>query len=325
MQPINFRASHAGSCPRRIQLEAWGVEGLPPWEGMERAFAEGNMHERDILEWAAANISGGGWKLRGAQKSIIISQCELFVLTGHIDAQLFAKGKGRHLLEAKALAKRGYQELVRTGEVRVAHPQYYDQVQLYLHGLQHYPQDKAEDAYLVARDKDTPKNKMWNHYVEYIKYDPCYVDEIIVGLYYLACAIRDNEPIRPPYNPDEDWRCRPPWCPYTYECYPGYKRAADEVAEARELLPDVERYQELSEVMKDVKDEKDSLNQKIKDSLTDGEFMVGNYIVKVATQRDERVDSKKVRELVDPLLLPQLLKIGEKRVLGITGAEEQEG
>jgi len=31
-----LRVSSAGACPRRIELEAWGVEGLPLWEGSER-------------------------------------------------------------------------------------------------------------------------------------------------------------------------------------------------------------------------------------------------------------------------------------------------
>jgi len=43
-----LRVSSAGACPRRVELEAWGVEGLPMWEGSGRAFAEGNMHEQSI-------------------------------------------------------------------------------------------------------------------------------------------------------------------------------------------------------------------------------------------------------------------------------------
>ena len=105
-----IRASRAGSCPRQLYYEAWGFDGLPPWEGMTRAFAEGNLHEDSILEWACENIPGGPWLLTNQQKELMIDGW----LPGHIDG--LASNIGRTiLLEAKCLARRAFQELRENG------------------------------------------------------------------------------------------------------------------------------------------------------------------------------------------------------------------
>ena len=83
-----IRISQAGACPRRIQLEAWGVEGEPLWEGSERAFAEGNLHEADILRWASKNLPGGPYKLfktGDEQIEVKIYKNDRVILTGHPD------------------------------------------------------------------------------------------------------------------------------------------------------------------------------------------------------------------------------------------------
>jgi len=82
---IALRVSSAGACPRRIELEAWGIEGLPLWEGSERAFAEGNMHEQSILEWACENLPNGPYVLHSQQKEVTIFYHDKELLVGHID------------------------------------------------------------------------------------------------------------------------------------------------------------------------------------------------------------------------------------------------
>ena len=317
-RPVSIRASQSGNCPRRFQLAAQGVSGLPPWEGMERAYAEGNMHERDILDWAAANIEGGGWKVTAKQKELLIHEDNTLRITGHIDGELTAKNKGRYLVECKALSRRGYQELVRNG-VAVAHPQYMAQVQLYLHGTQFYPWAKTNTAFLVARDKETPRNRLWDHYVERIPYDPEAAIAIIEGLAEIALNIIEGREIDPPYNPEDDWRCRPPWCPYTYVCHPGYRREVETVKKADELATLVNRRQEIDAQLQELKKEHEEITEIIKASLDDGEYAVGDWMVTIKTSVAERIDTKLVRSLIDPELLPQVLKITQQRSLRITG------
>ena len=63
-----IRVSSAGACPKRVQYEAWGIVGLPPWEGTERAFEEGNIHEASILKWAAEHLPGAPYVIHDEQK-----------------------------------------------------------------------------------------------------------------------------------------------------------------------------------------------------------------------------------------------------------------
>lgn len=179
-----IRISQAGSCPRRLQLEAWGVEGLLPWEGSERAFAEGNLHEPSILEWAEQNLPGGPYSIEERQKEVYLDN----FLVGHIDGlgRPIDKSFASFLVEAKCLAARGFQELREKG-VREAHPQYYTQVQLYLAAT------NLDTAYLVARNKETPRNRMWDMHYEEIVRDPAFVVSEIMRLKELICKIEERE------------------------------------------------------------------------------------------------------------------------------------
>jgi len=196
-----IRISQAGACPRRLQLEAWGVEGLPPWEGAERAFAEGNLHEPSILEWAAQNLPGGPYVLTDQQKEVVFKDEDCIIAVGHIDAIAVNNAGEKVLLEAKCLSNRGFQELREKG-VQEAHPQYWTQVQLYLAAT------GLEKAYLVARNKETPRNRMWDMYYEsillenekYFWYEACRLKELI-GM------IEHRLDIDPPYNPQDNWQC----------------------------------------------------------------------------------------------------------------------
>jgi len=193
-----IRISQAGACPRRLQLEAWGVEGLPLWEGSERAFAEGNLHEPSILEWAEQNLPGGPYSIEERQKEVYLDN----FLVGHIDGlgRPIDKSFASFLVEAKCLAARGFQELREKG-VREAHPQYYTQVQLYLAAI------GLNRAYLVARNKETPRNRMWDMHYEEIVHDPAFVTAEIARLKKLIAKIEAHEDIDSPYNPQDNWQC----------------------------------------------------------------------------------------------------------------------
>lgn len=307
----HIRISQAGSCPRRLQLEAWGVDGLPPWEGSERAFAEGNLHEQSILEWAAQNLPGGPYVLSDQQKEVVlIDDGKKPVVVGHIDAIGTNSGEYRVLIEAKCLAARGFQELRQKG-VQEAHPQYYTQVQLYLAAT------GLNRAYLVARNKETPRNRMWDMHFEAIARDPAFVVAEIMRLKDLIQKIERHEEIDPPYTPDTAWNCRPPWCPYTYHCHPDYRKSKPEVTDRSDLVATVEMLQELNEEIRALEAFRDEVKTKLLEEVNGGPVQAGRWLVQVLERRSERFDTKAARKELPADLLAKLLKVSTYRMLDV--------
>ncbi len=334
-----IRISQAGACPRRIQLEAWGIEGEPPWEGSERAFAEGNLHEADILRWAAENLPNGPYAVFGQQTKVSIEHKGKEVLKGHIDGlaipiakiELLIQNGNRVfqrvdiegniileknakdeiiLLEAKTLANRGFQELREKG-VKEAHSQYYTQVQLYLHAL------GLDKAYLVARNKETPKTRLWDHYYELIEYDKSFAEAEIERLAELNEKIENHIEIDPPFHPDTHWQCRRPWCPYTSLCYPNWHKQKAEAIVREDLLDIIEEYNEISEEIKQLEERQKELKEQLFASAQEQPIQAGNWIVRVEERRQERFDTKLARKELPQELLQKLLKISTYQVLKI--------
>jgi len=300
-----IRISQAGACPRRLQLEAWGVEGLPPWEGSERAFEEGRIHEASILEWAARNLPGAPYTIADKQKEV-----KFDVVAGHIDAVgVNAKGE-KILLEAKCLAARGFQELQEKG-VKKAHPQYYAQVQLYLAAT------GLERGYLVARNKETPRNRMWDHYFEQIELSKNFVESQIDFLRDLIVAIEEKREIPPPYTPETAWNCRPPWCPYTYHCHPDYKKAKPEVTDRSDLIVTVETLQELNEEIKALEEFRNEVKARLLKEASGGPVQAGRWLVQVKERRSERFDTKLARKELPADVLAKLIKVSTYQVLEV--------
>jgi len=311
-----IRISQAGACPRRLQLEAWGVQGLPPWEGSERAFAEGNLHEPSILEWAAQNLPGGPYNLFCQQTEVKLLDGENLIAVGHIDA--VGAPKDNHkveniLIEAKCLAARGFQELREKG-VQVAHRQYYVQVQLYLAAT------GLDVAYLVARNKETPRNRLWDHYYERIERSDKFVQEEIAFLKDLIAAIDEKREIPPPYTPDTAWNCKPPWCPYTYHCHPDYRKTKTEVTDRSDLVVTVEMLQELNEEIKALEAFRDEVKAKLLEEVSGGPVQAGRWLVQVLERRSERFDAKAARKELPADVLAKLLKVSTYRVLDVKEA-----
>jgi predicted phage-related endonuclease len=324
-----IRISQAGACPRRIQLEAWGVEGEPLWEGSERAFAEGNLHEADILKWAAENLPGAPYSIFGQQTEVSIEYKGKELLKGHIDGLAIPVAKRVDLegntvaeyknakdelilLEAKTLANRGFQELREKG-VKEAHPQYYTQVQLYLHAL------GLDKAYLVARNKETPKTRLWDHYYEKIHYDREFVEAELERLAELDAKIENHVEIDPPFNPENNWQCRRPWCPYSKLCHPEYyqQKKREEVITKEELANIVAEYNELSEEIKQLEEKQKELKEQLLVAAQEKPVQAGNWIVQVVERRQERFDTKLARKELPQELLQKLLKVSTYQVLKI--------
>ena len=309
-----IRISQAGSCPRRLQLEAYGVQGLPLTDYTLRAFAEGRVHEPDILEWAAQNLPGAPYILSDQQKEVTLTDDEENLITvGHIDAIGSNQGESV-ILEAKCLAARSFQELREKG-VKEAYPQYYTQVQLYLAAAH------LNRAYLVARNKDTPKTRMWDMHFEGITHDPVFVSAEIMRIKELIKKIKAHEDIDPPYSPDTSWHCKPAWCPYTYVCHPGYSKPKPETVYRSDLLATVETLQELNEQIKEFETLRDEIKAKLMEEAADKPIQSGKWIVQTVERRSERLDTAAARRELPADILAKLIKISTYKILDIKEVE----
>lgn len=324
-----IRISQAGSCPRRLLLEARGVEGNPPWAGQERAFAEGNLHEASILEWAAANLPGGPYLLRYQQFEVSVRD----LLVGHIDAKALHIERDEHgrewgalpaagLMDAKCLSQRAFQEFREKG-VRESHPQYHTQLQLYCHGWNLDATsgwDKVPGGWIVARNKETPKSRMWDHHYEWIEYDPAFCERECKRLADLQATIANGGDIEPPYNPTDNWQCRQPWCPYTYDCHPDYRKPAEGFVRQDELEAAVVRYREIGDELSDLNAERDALKAQLEATAAKSPVLAGSWQVQLVSQRRESFDTKLARKELAPDILAKLLRVTEFTQLKIEEA-----
>lgn len=302
-----IRISQAGACPRRLQLQAWGVKGAPPWEGQERAFAEGNLHEASILAWACENLPGAPYELHNEQRRVELADG---LLVGHIDGIGLRKDGLQFLLEAKCLAKRGFQELREKG-VKEAFPQYFTQVQLYLAGV------GLEAGYLVARNKETPKTRLWDMHYELIEADPVFVADTVGELIMIQVAIDRRIEFEPPYTPEDNWQCRPPWCEYSHLCHPDWNKPVEKALPKEELAPAIEEYQELSEQIKELTEQRNELRDALLASAGEHPIKAGRWLVEAQERRSERFDTKLARKELEPEFLQQFLKISTYKTLRI--------
>ena len=310
----NIRISAAGDCPRRLLLEAKGTEGLPHWSGRDRAFEEGHLHEASILEWAAQNIPGGPWTLFDRQRTVKAAKN----IPGHPDA-LADNGSEVVLFEAKALSKWAYQEFREKG-VEVSHPQYRLQVQLYLHGLQKRRKHQVAKAYLIVRNKETHKDRYWDHHWESVDYDPAFCAKELERLQKLAQLIDEGGDIEPPYHPDTHWMCAPKWCPFALLCHPNYQKPIAGAERRDDLADAVSRYMELSDEIGALTGERDALKALLQSTATDTPVLAGNYRFYMATGRRESFDTKLARKELAADVLARLLRITETKTLKIEEA-----
>jgi CRISPR/Cas system-associated exonuclease Cas4 (RecB family) len=217
-----FRVSSIGGCPRKIYLQATGRESEPFTEKTLRAFHEGNVHENSIIAWAADNLPGAPYQIitkdrKGWQLRIKIPITPDLYLTGHVDAVGYADSteigwNKWFLFEAKNLGNISRMEKASVNEV---HPQYYSQVQLYMHGL------GLGQCWFIAQHKDTPKTRLYDYYYEQILYDPVFVSEELMRVRKLVNTILDGKEIQPPFTPKTDWHCKREYCGYSVICHPG--------------------------------------------------------------------------------------------------------
>lgn len=303
-----IRISQAGWCRRRLLLHLKGVEGLPLWEGLERAHEEGRIHEVSILEWAAQNLPGGPYVLESRQEEVVLAGG---LLRGHIDA-LGRAESGTVLLEAKALSSRAFWEIREAG-VRSAEPQYWTQVQLYLLALSEAGRG-VPGAYLIARNKDTPKSRYWDHLFEWIPFDPAFAEAEVEELRKLVELAESGGDIPPPFHPDAEWRCRPAWCPYTYHCHPNWRK---ELPKKDELLATVVEFLQVRAARQELERREKKLGEILRAAAENGPVQVGSWTVSLAERRREAWDADFLKQALLPEDLARALKVVVSKVLQV--------
>lgn len=217
-----FRVSGIGGCPRKVYLHAKGFEAKPFSDKTLRAFHEGNVHEKSIIDWASGHLPGAPYQIittdrKGWQLRTKIPITPDLYLTGHVDGIGYPDTpepgwSNWHLIEAKNLGD--ISRLEKSG-VNEIYPQYYVQAQLYMYGL------GMPQCWFVAQWKDTPKTRQYEYYYEQILFDPIFVNEELVRIRKLVNSILSGKEIKPPFTPKTSWRCKPEWCGYSAICHPG--------------------------------------------------------------------------------------------------------
>lgn len=304
---VQLRMSQVGGCPKRSQLEAWNVEGAPIWEGLLRAYEEGNIHEASILSWAAEHVPGGPWTLTDRQREVTLLNGRLI---GHVDA-IAVNGAGeRVLFEAKCLASRGFQEFREKG-VWEAHHQYYVQVQMYLAAT------GLNRAYLIARNKDTPKSRLWDHWYEEVWRDDSFISLELERLQDLMDKIERREEIDPPYHPAENWQCRPPWCIYTAYCWPEWKSSKPEVIEREDLADAVEEYMSLAEEIAALEARREELKSQLLSACSGSPLQAGRWLLEAEERCQVRLDTGRARKELPQELLDRFLTTVNYKILRV--------
>jgi CRISPR/Cas system-associated exonuclease Cas4 (RecB family) len=300
-----IRISQAGACPRRVELEAWGVEGEPFSEMTLRAFEEGNLHESSILKWASEQYD---LEITDQQREVKINDW----LIGHIDAIGRKEGEKPILLEAKTLRRRAVQEMREKG-LLASHYQYYVQVQLYLHVLS--KEEGITHAMLIARDKETPPIRLWEHHVEHINYDKEFAEQKIKELAEIQKAIEEGIEIDMPYHPDMDWQCR--WCPYLKRCYPDWRKKQEKAELRSDLTEIVEELISVQEARKELEAKEKELKEALLTTIDVGSVIAGKWTVTVEERRAERFDTTLARKTLPPEVVSSLLKVTTYKQLKI--------
>ncbi len=290
----HIRVSEAGGCPRRIQNRLMGAEAAPWPEHSQRAFLDGNIHEADILKWGMLNLPDGPYRLFDEQRRVKLFGGKII---GHIDGVYECSGE-KMLAEVKFLDRRLISSITDKGVEKGA-PQYYTQCQLYMAGL------GVDAAWFLARDKSTPRNRMYSHIFERIEYDTDFVADTTKRLVDLLAMTHDGEMLDPPYNPGEDWQCG--YCQYKTVCHPDYEfvpkapaNVPDLDGACRQYLDVSEQISELSDIKKDLKGKLMSFGPSVR---------AKNHLITVKESQQERIDTTKARKILPAAQLSEITKI----------------
>jgi len=142
----------------------------------------------------------------------------------------------------------------------------------------------------------------------------------------LTIKIEQGVEIEPPYNPEDNWQCRQPWCPYTEKCFPEYYKNSRQPKIAKvdmELSALVEQYVELGEEISEMQEIREGIKEQIMERVGTDPVIAGEYVVYTKERISETIDTKKVREVVPAEVLQGLMKVSRSQVLYVKPAAEE--
>ncbi len=310
-----IRMSEAGGCERAIWYRYNGYE--PQFTPrIQRAIEDGNIHEQYILDWASQNLPGAPYAFVDQQVEVFVNK----ILSGHYDA-LMRNEENLVIVEAKALSRQSFLEF-KNKPIDVAFRRYYIQTLLYMYA------SNIKLGYIVARNVDTPKEMPYEHWYVELRLDEHkhVIERELERLKNLKFKLDLGEEIERPFNPSTDTICK--YCPFLTYCATKEEINNIDVAtliDDEEFVKIVERYAELKNDIaalenekKELENEANKLKELIEARVTNT-AVVKNYLVEVKEIISERVDTKKVKQLLSQEVLKDVLITTSYKKINIKG------
>lgn len=222
-----LRVSGLASCGRRQTFAMQGAQPtLPSFEGTIMMI-QGDWGEEGMRKLLAES----GYQFRDAQRELSHhNEQGIEVLRGHIDGLIGfdggVLGTEWHLWENKMMSAFRYKKLAKADSIKAESPEYYTQVQLYMHLLREQGEE-IESCLFTAVAKDPSAVNMG---VKGERLNPVYIEEILYDQPFALEQLQRAEAIHKtgsagylwPHerNPLKDWDCSERFCPFFSKCDP---------------------------------------------------------------------------------------------------------
>ncbi len=225
--PPPLRVSGLASCGRKQTFSHQGTKATIPGDESLIAMIQGDWGE----EGCRKLLLESGYEFKDAQRELRYSnKAGEEVLRGHIDGLIGvdhgALGTEWALWEMKMMSAFRFKKCNNISDVRISSPEYFTQVQLYMH-LLNMDGEKIEKTIFMAVAKDPSAANMG---IKGPRLDPIYIEEISydrevgdmllqraedIYTYSLTGELWPHE-----RNPSKDWDCSERFCEYYSKCNP---------------------------------------------------------------------------------------------------------
>lgn len=221
-----LRASGLASCGRKQTFTMHGVTpSSSDFEGLIMMI-QGDWGEEGMRKL----LTEAGYTVRDMQRELNHYADGNEVLRGHIDGLIGVDagvfGTEWHLWENKMMSSFRYKKLNKSGDIRIESPEYYSQVQIYMHLLRGQGEDVNSTLFTsVAKDPSAV-----NMGVKGERLNPVFIQEVFYDEEYALAQISRAEAIwrtgdagylwNHERNPMKDWDCSKRFCPFYDQCDP---------------------------------------------------------------------------------------------------------
>jgi hypothetical protein len=224
---------------------------------LQSIFDEGELHEQDMLKQLMSM-----YKVVKSQQAF---QLDDPLITGHVDAVILHEGE-EIPVDVKSVNShihvKTVDDLVNSKHIHLRN--YPAQMQMYMYFL------NAKTSFLCFKNKDTGEpTDIW------IDRDEAMIIGLIDKARVIYASIREKEP---PARCDEYEVCSK--CPFRHVCLPELKYGQEIKMIGEEWVEKLERREVLDPYKREYDDIDKELNS-LKDNLGAGEFMCGDFIVKI--------------------------------------------